>query len=231
MTHRTTHPAGSVFDFGPLADRYDRWYATGAGRAHDRVQKADVRRLLPRASSGERLLDVGCGTGHWSAFFAEMGYRVTGVDVAPEMVEAARTAAPECSFREADAHDLPFDEASFDVVASMATVEFLTDPAAALREMARCTGPGGKLLIGTLNRLAGLNRRRLAEGREPYSSARLFAPSELRDLLDPLGRVRMLASSPRRPKRRPSLRWRSTGRTGIGSRPLAGPFVVAEVRL
>jgi len=219
-----------LFDFGPLAQGYERWYATPAGRAHDRVQKADVQRLLRPAAVGETLLDVGCGTGHWSSFFAEMGYRVTGIDVAPEMVEVAQSTVPDWTFQVADAHDLPFEDGTFDVVAAMATLEFLPDPAAAVREMARCARRGGHLLIGTLNRLAPLNQHRLSKGKPPYSSAHLFSPEELRNLLAPWGRVRMVASaSPGHAHRlRPK---RIVGRiTGLRSR-LNGPFLVAEVRL
>jgi SAM-dependent methyltransferase len=215
----------SLFDFEPMAREYDRWYKTPTGQNHDRAQKEDVRSLLQPAHAGERLLDVGCGTGHWSSFFAEMGYQVTGIDISPNMVQAARAAAQECSFRVADACQLPFPDASFDVLASMATLEFIPAPADAIREMVRCAKPGGMLLIGTLNRLAALNRRRLSGGEQPYASARLFSPSELRRCLARWGRVRTLASSPRF-----SLT-RSTRPLPLLGEELEGPFIVAEVRL
>lgn len=228
--HAPLHPH-SLFDFGPVAHEYERWYGTPAGRMHDRIQKQDVRTLLRPARGHERLLDVGCGTGHWSAFFLSLGYEVRGVDLSGEMIAAARTAVPGCTFDVADACDLPFEDASFDVVACMATLEFLSDPAAGVREMARCVKPGGSLLIGTLNRLAPLNRHRLSKGRQPYASGRLQSPGELRALLRRFGRARMVAS------RVPSSdRDRRLGRpidhqAARGRRKLTGPFLVAEVRL
>ena len=230
MVGRITHLEKSLFNFGPLALEYDRWYETPAGEAHDRVQKEDVRRLLHPAS-GQTLLDVGCGTGHWSSFFAEMGYQVTGIDVAPEMIDVARRAVPECTFQIADACELPFEDASFDVVASMVVLEFLPNPTTAVQEMARCAKLRGSLLFGTLNRLAPLNKHRISKGKEPYASGHLFSPAELRSLLSPWGRVSMVASSPRRDERRPLLPKRILGRIAAHRRKLDGPFIVAEVRL
>jgi len=222
MIDRASHPDATLFDFGPLAGVYDRWYDTPAGRTHDEAQKRDVRRLLPPTPSHETLLDVGCGTGHWSSFFAGMGYQVTGIDIAPQMIDLARAAVPECSFMVGDVYGMRFRDASFDVVAAMATLEFLPNSELAIQEMIRCARPGGSLLIGTLNRLAPLNQHRLLKGRQPYASADLFSPKELRALLCPRGRVRMVASSPRERKRRLTI----TKRIG---RRLRGPFVVAEV--
>jgi ubiquinone/menaquinone biosynthesis C-methylase UbiE len=224
------HAETSRFDFGPLAHEYDRWYETPAGRAHDRVQKADVRRVLRAARAGERLLDVGCGTGHWSSFFKAMGYDVHGIDVSPEMIAVAQGCVPDCNFEVADACALPFEDASFHVVAAMTTLEFVADAARAVEEMARCTRPGGSMLVGTLNKLAPLNRRRVSKGEPPYASGHLFSPEELRNLLSPWGSVRMVASAPCFGKARSLV---STGVAGLSPTQrgrLRGAFVVAEVR-
>ncbi|NLX60326.1 MAG: class I SAM-dependent methyltransferase [Phycisphaerae bacterium] len=217
----------SLFPFGSMAARYDQWYATPDGQAHDRVQKSDVRLFLGRAAGSQRLLDVGCGTGHWCLFFAEMGYQVTGIDVATEMIQAARQHVPGGSFEVADAADLPFEDKTFDVVAAMAMLEFVPDPRAALREMARCAKPGGRLLIGTLNRHAPLNQERLATGRQPYASARLFSPEPLRVMLAPLGRIRMVASTLDQQASAAPSDEATTASVGT----LDGALLVAEVRL
>jgi len=214
----------SLFDFTELAADYERWYETPAGRAHDEVQQADARRLLPRAAPGARLLDVGCGTGHWSRVFATLGYEVVGVDLCQEMLRLARARGmPGCRFAVADALALPFGDARFDVVATMATLEFVSDAARALKEMFRCVAPHGRMLVGTLNRLAPLNARRLADGRKPYALAHLVSPGELRELLAPFGRVHMLASVPIVPPAH------GRERAAESVATLDGPFIVAEV--
>jgi len=217
--------AHSLYDFGRLASDYERWYETPAGRAHDEAQKSDVRKFLKPAKPGARLLDVGCGTGHWSRFFASLGYEVVGVDISEEMIQVAKPRpAPNCRFEVADALALPFGNHCFDVVASMSTIEFVSEASLALAEMFRCVQPNGAVLIGTLNRLAPINRHRLAKGRQPYASGRLLTHGELRKLLVPFGRVRTVASSPNT-GRRDHRGWRITAR-----RTSSDPFIVAEVR-
>jgi len=186
------------FKFGPLAEKYDRWYETPTGQRHDRFQKAAVRELLPVSKRGDWLLDVGCGTGHWSCFFASLGFSVVGVDTSSEMIAKARSHAFErCSFEKADAEKLPFSDDVFEIAAAMAVLEFTSHPENVLQEMKRCLKPGGQIIIGTLNRLAPLNRRRVEQGEEPYMSARMFSPKELRALLKPHGSVQVLASAER----------------------------------
>src|SRR4051812_22967201 len=68
---------------------------------------------------GERLLDVGCGTGNAAAVAAESGADVAGVDPAPRLVEVARERVPSGEFVVAGAEALPFDDATFDCVVSI----------------------------------------------------------------------------------------------------------------
>jgi len=184
-------------DFGALADSYDQWYETPLGRAYDVFEKRAVRRMLPDPRDGSRLLEVGCGTGHWGAFFSHHGFVVTGVDLSPEMIRVAREKhIASASFQVADAHALPFEDGRFDVAAAITTVEFVRDAEAVVGEMARCARrPGGVVLIGTLNALAGINRRRKAAGQPPYADARFLSPAELRTMLAPYGKAQVIATT------------------------------------
>ncbi len=201
------------FDFGPVAKEYDHWYETPVGRRHDRFQKALAREFLPPVKPGERLLDAGCGTGHWSRFFASLGFSVIGIDISPEMVAMARSHACErCSFEVANAENMPFGDDAFEIVAAMATLEFIPRPEKALEEMKRCLKPGGRIIIGTLNRLDPLNRSRVDQGDEPYASANMFSTNELRVLLVRHGSIWMRTSAERAKDSK------------------EGAFIVAEVR-
>ncbi|MDO9540813.1 MAG: class I SAM-dependent methyltransferase [Kiritimatiellia bacterium] len=186
------------FDFGTMASDYDAWYETDAGRLHDATQKQAVLSMLPSAAAGKRgsLLDVGCGTGHWSVFFAEHGFDVTGIDVSPKMIAVAQARnALHCRFAVADVIKLPFLNGDFDLVSAMTVLEFVPDARRTCAEMMRCLKSGGFLMAGVLNRLTRINRERIAARAEPYASARMFAPEELRKLLSEFGDVNILVTT------------------------------------
>jgi len=187
----------SRFNFGGMADSYDEWYKTRLGRTYDALEKRAVKRMLPDPTTANRLLDVGCGTGHWSAFFGEQGFVVTGVDISPEMIEVAREKRiANASFEVADAHSLPFENGRFDVAAAITTLEFVRDPEVVIREMVLCTRrPGGLVLVGVLNALAQVNRLRKAAGEPPYNTARLFSPRELKGILARHGEARVASTT------------------------------------
>jgi len=186
----------SRFDFGALAGDYDRWYESAKGLMYDRLEKKTISRYLPPGAKGRKLLEIGCGTGHWSQFFSEYGFEVTGVDVSERMINIAqRKNIPNASFQLADGQALPFPDGAFDITAAITTLEFVRDAKGVLREMVRCTcKPGGQLLIGVLNVLARQNRNRRKRPESPYAKARLFSPNQLKQLLEPFGRLAMVTA-------------------------------------
>lgn len=103
-----------------------------------------------RARSGDRALDVACGTGVLTReLLGRVGSegRVSAIDVAPGMIEVARRLAPQADVREGRAESLPWPDGSFDVVASQFGLMFFGDRVGALREMNRVLAPGGRLAV------------------------------------------------------------------------------------
>jgi trans-aconitate methyltransferase len=122
------------------------WNADLYNSKHDFVWKygSDVVSLLA-PQPGERILDLGCGTGHLTAQIAESGALVTGADRSAEMIAAARVAYPNLKFEIADARDLPFRE-EFDAVFSNATLHWVQEAEEALRSIQRALRPGGRFI-------------------------------------------------------------------------------------
>ncbi|HWJ50918.1 MAG TPA: class I SAM-dependent methyltransferase [Solirubrobacteraceae bacterium] len=108
------------------------------------------RFLLEHVRAGERVLDVGCGEGAFTAELARAGAHAVGIDVAEEPLRRARARHPELDLRLADADgewDLP--DASFDAVWAGETIEHVLDTAAWLSEIRRVLRSGGSLLLST----------------------------------------------------------------------------------
>ena len=108
-------------------------------RFFDVITDRVVAPLLAAASVGvgARVLDVATGPGWVAAHAAERGASVVGIDVAEAMIARARSAHPGLEFGRADAHDLPFADASFDAVVGNLAVMHLSRPERAIAEFAR----------------------------------------------------------------------------------------------
>ncbi len=96
-------------------------------------------------SSGDHVLDVGCGPGALTAHLSSVTHagHITAVDPSPPFVEAVRQRCPEADVHLAAAEVLPFPDDVFDVALAELVVHFMSDPVAGLREMARVCRPGG----------------------------------------------------------------------------------------
>ena len=122
-------------------DRFSRYMESSAREFYERLH------LAP----GRQLLDVGCGSGQLALIAAKDGLDVTGVDIASNLVERARMRARaeglSARFQEADAEALPFEDASFDVVASLIGAMFAPRPDLVADELLRVCKPGGTIAM------------------------------------------------------------------------------------
>jgi 2-polyprenyl-6-hydroxyphenyl methylase/3-demethylubiquinone-9 3-methyltransferase len=207
--------------FGALAG--DWWDPKGASAMLHRlnpVRLRFVREVIDRHFGTEpktlrpltdrTALDVGCGAGLLTEPLARLGAAVTGIDAAPELIEAARTHAGQSglSIRYL-AGDVGTLDQRFDLVTALEVVEHVVDPGGFVRTLAARLAPGGLLIMSTPNRtaLSRLLTITLAEGtgqipRGTHDFEQFLAPERLEELLATAGlkvvSTRGIAFSPTR---------------------------------
>jgi len=137
------HEIAAMFD--GVARRYDLTN-TVLSFGRDRGWRRATRDALDLAP-GQRVLDVGAGTGVSTQELAASGAYAVGLDISIGMLRAGRRVRPAVPLLAGDALRLPFPDAAFDAVTISFALRNVVDPAAALRELARVTRPGGRLVV------------------------------------------------------------------------------------
>jgi SAM-dependent methyltransferase len=129
------------------------WSAGDYGVVAKRLE-ASALEFLDRMAiePGTRVLDVACGTGQLAIPAARAGARVSGVDIAPNLIEQARARAAaeglDIEFAEGDAEALPYGDGSFDLVISLIGAMFAPRPDVVAAELTRVCRPGGRIVMG-----------------------------------------------------------------------------------
>jgi ubiquinone/menaquinone biosynthesis C-methylase UbiE len=172
-----------------MAGQYEAWYQTSRGRKYDALEKGLMNRLLGPAQ-GRRLLEIGCGTGHFTRWLGRLGWKSWGVDREEGMIRYARDRSDEdLLFCRADAQALPFRDRSFDVCVMITTLESTRVPELALREALRVSRE--MVLLGVLNTLSllALWRRVRAVFRPTiFSQTRFYSAPALRGMISKVAR-------------------------------------------
>jgi 2-polyprenyl-3-methyl-5-hydroxy-6-metoxy-1,4-benzoquinol methylase len=132
---------------GELWSAQARNWANLIERFHAPLYKSVFDRV--GVNRGTRLLDVGCGAGLAAQLATELGAQVTGIDAAPALIEIARERVPDGDFRVGDMEELPYAEASFDVVTGFNSFPHAAKPVVALKEAKRVARVGGQVAMVT----------------------------------------------------------------------------------
>jgi SAM-dependent methyltransferase len=139
-----TKGSGSAERWGP------RWGSRASDWAETEEQQLPTYEEAIRrvgVAPGDRVLEVGCGSGVFLRAAADRGARVFGLDASPALVELARERVPEADLVVGDLQSLPYDDDSFDLVAGFNAFFFADDMVAALREARRVARPGSPVVI------------------------------------------------------------------------------------
>ena len=169
-----------------VAAGYELWYE-GPGRRADLQEKELLFWMLKGFPNARSILEIGCGTGHFTRWFQGQGLWSVGVDISLPMLTEAKGRGGIAGSVEAEATLLPFPSNSFDLTALITSLEFMEDRLSTLAEAIRVAKRG--VLIGVLNQASPLGFWRKLDGKfrlTPYSGAHFFTLKELRAMLEDL---------------------------------------------
>lgn len=173
--------------FAGLAASYEDWFDTPLGAFVDEKETQALLRALPGRAINA-VIDIGAGTGHSSRLLARLGYDVVAVEPSRAMREAgdALSAGWTVKYVDGRAEELPYPDASYEGALFFTALEFVEDPAKALKEAMRVVRPGGWVIAAVLNRRSAWGRlyRDLGErGEQPWAAANLLCAEDVELLM------------------------------------------------
>jgi SAM-dependent methyltransferase len=165
------------------ARNYSEWFLSEPGKSAMAIETGLLLRLW-KPTSAQKVLEVGCGTGIFTEWFAGQGHQITGMEPSQHMLNIARLRLPNrIALDHGYAEDLPYDDNSFDTVAMITTLEFVEDPLQALREAFRVARR--HVLLGVLNKYSLMAGQRFMERlwkKSVFDHARFFSVWQLHSL-------------------------------------------------
>lgn len=174
----------NVFNQAHIAATYDDYYQTPFGKQVDEAEKLIIKRLIKNIMP-QPLLEPGCGTGHWTEFFIQNGFNVTGIDASENMLTIAKSKNLPAAFIHASAEKIPFEDESFGFITSITMLEFVKDQNKVFQEMYRLLKPSGYILLGCLNQDSVLGKNK--SNSQTFKNANFFTTEELTKKLEVFG--------------------------------------------
>jgi ubiquinone/menaquinone biosynthesis C-methylase UbiE len=163
---------------------YESFYQQKYRRA-DRSEKALLKRLLDHLEETESLLEVGCGTSHFTRWFESLGLECVGLDLSDLMLREAKKLWTKGTLLQGESSLMPFRSKSFDVVAFIACLVYMPDPIKVIREAARVARRG--IIFGLINRWSLPTVRRMIQvkmGKNPYyRNAKFYSILDIKQTL------------------------------------------------
>lgn len=172
-----------------IVKTYESWY-TGKYKRADELEKILLRKLLKTLEPVENLLEIGCGTAHFTRWFESLDLECYGLDLSDLMLREARKYWVDGRLVRGESSLLPFKDNSFDIVTFIACMEYMPHPAKVICEAVRVARKG--IIFGLMNKWSLPTARRIIQvkmGKNPYyKNARFYSILDMKRMLkDALG--------------------------------------------
>ncbi|KUO65755.1 MAG: methyltransferase [Gracilibacter sp. BRH_c7a] len=172
--------------FDDVAVQYDEWYENPIGRAVDYVERRALEELF--RPQGNKILEIGCGTGLYTVRMAANNYNVTALDISSEMMKIAQakvqSIGKEVKWILGDISKMLDSLETYDGIFSMTALEFIHQPQMVLQALYQKLNPGGCLVIGVIaDNSTWSEVYRQAAQQDPesvFQSAHFFTEKEIR---------------------------------------------------
>ena len=171
----------NVFLKPEIANSYDDYYQSDFGKKVDRIEQDIIDFLIKEIPRGE-MLELGCGTGHWSDYFSKKGFNVTGIDISDTMLNVAKNKKINVKFKIADSQNIPFNDESFQIISSITMLEFVDNQDKVIKEIYRVLKKGGWLILGCLNKNSIIGKNK--ENDETFKNANFLTISNIKSKLE-----------------------------------------------
>ena len=171
----------NVFLDTEIASNYDDYYQSDFGKKIDIIEQEIISNLIKGIPTNE-MLELGCGTGHWTDFFNNKGFSITGIDISGAMLNIAKSKNINAKFKIANSENLPFDNESFKCVSSITMLEFVDNQEKVIDEIYRVLKKDAWLILACLNENSILGKNK--ENNPTFKNANFFTIDSLKSKLD-----------------------------------------------
>jgi ubiquinone/menaquinone biosynthesis C-methylase UbiE len=178
----------NVFLKKEIASNYDLYYQTEIGKKVSQIEENLFNDLLIDVPKTE-MLELGCGTGQWTEYFINQGFKLTGIDISEEMLKIAQAKNLKADILKADSSHIPFDDNSFFAISSITMLEFVEDQDRVLQEIHRVLKPNGWIILGFLNANSELGKNK--ENDEVFGKASFLNPEKINQKLHAFNKLKM----------------------------------------
>ena len=167
-----------------IVKNYESYYQKKYKRA-DRSEKALLKKLLDNLGETKSLLEVGCGTGHFTTWFESYGLDCVGLDLSDMMLKESKKVWTKGTLLQGESSFMSFKNKSFDVVAFIACMVYMPDPITVICEASRVARKG--IIFGLINKWSLPTLRRMIQvkmGKNPYyKNAKFYSILDMKRML------------------------------------------------